>query len=151
MYFNPRAPQGARQATTNPTPGASGFQSTRSARSATACTDTMLTCITISIHALRKERDVDVTNANLTSIISIHALRKERDLCARTSFAPFTHFNPRAPQGARHEQSAYVKELEAFQSTRSARSATLFVVICHYKNLISIHALRKERDSPTWF
>jgi len=80
------------------------------------------------------------------------------------------HFNPRAPCGARrYVQTAYQCKLKRFQSTRSVRSATnhgdfgakLFAYfnprapcgarpcrICSVNavGLISIHALRAERD-----
>ena len=55
----------------------------------------------ISIHALRKERDRQVADAVLGGDISIHALRKERDSRLFPPNPVFSYFNPRAPQGAR--------------------------------------------------
>ncbi|EOS65029.1 hypothetical protein C814_00223, partial [Anaerotruncus sp. G3(2012)] len=56
--------------------------------------------------------------------ISIHALREERDAdCLR----PYESF-------------------EVFQSTRSARSATILRKLWDFFANISIHALREERD-----
>ena len=55
------------------------FQSTRSARSATYRLLPVRTLAQISIHALRKERDVPPGYGSDDLLISIHALRKERD------------------------------------------------------------------------
>ena len=55
------------------------FQSTRSARSATAAGYGGGSEGCISIHALRKERDHLTASAIAPIYISIHALRKERD------------------------------------------------------------------------
>ena len=59
-----------------------------------------------------------------TATISIHALREERDITA----------------------DALEQFLTAFQSTRSARSATNRSAACSTVPVISIHALREERD-----
>ena len=56
------------------------------------------------------------------------------------------YFNPRAPQGARHEADGSHKIVTQFQSTRSARSATRTDELIARGIRISIHALRKERD-----
>ena len=122
------------------------FQSTRSARSATDIKELARNVVRISIHALRKERDVD----------------QAVPLCPRHNF------NPRAPQGARPSLRSSRTRTEKFQSTRSARSATQYLVDhniakafqstrsarsatarhaeAHHRAAISIHALRKERD-----
>ncbi len=55
-------------------------------------------------------------------------------------------FNPRAPRGARHIVAWRHSAEFVFQSTRSARSATLFDCRIGWERLISIHALREERD-----
>ena len=104
--------------------------------------------VDISIHALREERDVATIHQEvLPELISIHALREERD----------------PPRGDLFGRDAI------FQSTRSARSATLVLVGGHPLGIdfnpraprgarllsslgvihwvqISIHALREERD-----
>ena len=59
-----------------------------------------------------------------TATISIHALREERDITA----------------------DALEQFLTAFQSTRSARSATYTFPFNSILSIISIHALREERD-----
>ncbi len=65
------------------------------------------------------------TGAEVSKSISIHALREERD--------SWTHLWGVGPQ--------------AFQSTRSARSATEHPEHWFHKEwVISIHALREERD-----
>jgi len=56
-----------------------GFQSTRSAWSATARQNHGAAGDYISIHALRMERDPDEERAEQYDAISIHALRMERD------------------------------------------------------------------------
>ena len=65
-----------------------------------------------------------------------------RDFCPRCIY-----FNPCAPQGARRGRGLTPRYHRQFQSTRSARSATFNLPSCHGEVLISIHALRKERDS----
>ena len=100
--FNPRAPQGARRLIKNLNDTYIEFQSTRSARSATAWLSARNVHTDVSIHALRKERDTDrmgLSRVNLS-------------------------FNPRAPQGARPRRNPCCLPPAEFQSTRSARSAT---------------------------
>ena len=79
----------------------------------------------ISIHALRKERDIKRSDNRSYLSISIHALRKERDAAASHCRERHRDFNPRAPQGARLLQMHSPRNGQRFQSTRSARSATI--------------------------
>ena len=145
-HFNPRAPQGARRRRSLSRQMRSEFQSTRSAGSATLNTKAQIRSIRISIHALRRERD---------------SPRRRRRGRRR-------YFNPRAPQGARPlspPQEVIVKAFQStrsagsatspsniisvlfrFQSTRSAGSATHTARHWHRRQSISIHALRRERD-----
>ena len=136
------------QGKNNPAP-LQKFQSTRSARSATGCPRRERAGGGISIHALREERDAPRHRPLLRQAgISIHALREERD----------------------QEQITRAGAPELlFQSTRSARSATLCrpneIILngdfnpraprgarhpalddMEIQNYISIHALREERD-----
>ena len=102
IYFNPRAPCGAR-----PYDNVGGyieplFQSTRPVRGATA------------LSSLIHESDR----------ISIHAPRAGRDTVWTSSWVAPTHFNPRAPCGARPMVKDDRLPLEAFQSTRPVRGAT---------------------------
>ncbi len=145
------------------------FQSTRSARSATRCHAAIGLPIIVSIHALRKERDMPCTSitpfsAQFQSTRSARSATTRGVACARTS--PF--------QSTRSARSAtgeilYMISLDPFQSTRSARSATRHQCRCYpctarfnprapqgarpwfardfcQPVYVSIHALRKERD-----
>ena len=147
LDFNPRAPHGARHGENGlfPCAGAisihalrmerddagyinlaylSGFQSTRSAWSATVCPMPYPRGYFISIHALRMERDRLLRRLRLDDGISIHALRMERDCVFGRRGVFLLHFNPRAPHGARPWLSRSSLSSHQFQSTRSAWSAT---------------------------
>ena len=123
----------------------------------------------ISIHALREERDAKANKRATTAIefqstrsarsatcqlnficqfmaISIHALREERDLSVLPRLSLCIYFNPRAPRGARPLRRPSLAATWQFQSTRSARSATSPAWISNSSVVISIHALREERD-----
>ena len=109
------------------------FQSTRSERSATAFSLNQVAIIPISIHALRAERDGrPVIPTALADLISIHALRAERDVnFISDDDIGVEDFNPRAPSGARPDTLyAQMVGRGLFQSTRSERSATLFLLPC---------------------
>ena len=64
----------------NVSPSLMIFQSTLSVRRATSGTQAAYECLTISIHALRKESDPMVDQITKMYDISIHALRKESDV-----------------------------------------------------------------------
>ena len=100
------------------------FQSTLSARRATLKPTKNAVWGLISIHALREESDADDNSIRRSTAISIHALREESDL----DTAMFTHFRI------------------TFQSTLSARRATLQKCFKFFRAEISIHALREESD-----
>ena len=149
------------------------FQSTRSAWSATPGRAGRMVPPMISIHALRMERDVryhklpaaskpfqstrsawsattrPISGRSKRRSISIHALRMERDRSPAPAEARLSHFNPRAPHGARqgrHENGCGMPDFnpraphgarpgeifekaagQKFQSTRSAWSATTYL------------------------
>ena len=125
------------------------FQSTRSAGSATTAIFSFCLSLLISIHALRRERDhIGCCGKNI-DMISIHALRRERDAIQFTFIFAFADFNPRAPQGARQVLFWAGLRIKSFQSTRSAGSATHFFAAEIVQHQISIHALRRERDSKS--
>ena len=125
--FNPRAPRGARRAVLRE----------RINRA-------------ISIHALREERDqCDRSTLYGCAHISIHALREERDSLRSIIQKDSTDFNPRAPRGARQAPIGLMWKVKIFQSTRSARSATIRKLRNTSMLGISIHALREERDQTT--
>ena len=125
--------------------------------------------LAISIHALREEGDLELSNDRATQEISIHALREEGD-CApprrgagswnfyprpprggRPSFAligssPPVDFYPRPPRGGRPPCAQSSSASRQFLSTPSARRATLEALRAHLDVAISIHALREEGD-----
>ena len=168
--FNPRPPRGGRHPDMVTFTGTMGFQSTPSARRATAGVAVFrLALVAISIHALREEGD----SANSWAFrntpyfnprpprggrqavcppghhrgqISIHALREEGDWrpCRRTS-GPL-YFNPRPPRGGRRWESIQAAVDNVFQSTPSARRATRHQAAGRVPEQISIHALREEGD-----
>ena len=58
-------------------------------------------------------------------------------------------FYPRPPCGGRPQQRAYREANREFLSTPSVRRATLVGMLIRATDLISIHALRAEGDSPS--
>ena len=124
------------------------FQSTRSARSATLIFFWLTKLVAlISIHALREERDlVGRIPGRPRPLISIHALREERDDTI-TSKDDSPQISIHALREERDMSITLIlPPLKRFQSTRSARSATLADDIFAVPAAISIHALREERD-----
>ena len=101
-YFNPRPPRGGRLGGAFMAQYANQFQSTPSARRATAAHDAAISVYNISIHALREEGDISQT--------------------ATANFA--MHFNPRPPRGGRLQNQVNALMGMTFQSTPSARRAT---------------------------
>ena len=192
--FNPRAPHGARphthwsrafllvfQSTRSAWSATSAraasqlrrmgrrFQSTRSAWSATPQLHDFVERLSISIHALRMERDVSIKRyPGLQHNFNPRAPHGARRCSASPLPRPGRDFNPRAPHGARRCWwlsfdsppfiSIHALRMErdpfgrahhgalAFQSTRSAWSATLLDLSHVFFTGISIHALRMERD-----
>ena len=147
MYFNPRAPCGARRrdlicyqpwihiSIHAPLAGrdrflsssistGETFQSTRPLRGATTSIDGKGGRIKISIHAPLAGRD-----------------------CSATPILPHQlYFNPRAPCGARHALSLIPWSAIQFQSTRPLRGATGLCASCASSSHISIHAPLAGRD-----
>ena len=124
LYFNPRAPCGARHATSRAAPSFSLFQSTRPVRGAT-----MLEAISEPVVLFQSTRPVrGATPAPLfpapNEKISIHAPRAGRDSPTRLTTRPIRYFNPRAPCGARPSFWSMLFETRIFQSTRPVRGAT---------------------------
>ena len=70
----------------------------------------------------------------------------ERDWCRTGAATISRNFNPRAPHGARRGALWIFATRRAFQSTRSAWSATDVFRREASAHQISIHALRMERD-----
>ena len=124
MYFNPRAPRGARREVQDISAWQGKFQSTRPAWGATF-KGAPVAC---------------------EVVISIHAPRVGRDRLFLVTAAGRIYFNPRAPRGARPGDKKPVHGEEIFQSTRPAWGATQnpHVEFCDIR--ISIHAPRVGRD-----
>ena len=101
----------------------------------------------ISIHALREESDRKAALAHVAFSISIHALREEGDAPRVLNYRPKANFNPRPPRGGRRLNGGYWDNEEVFQSTPSARRATMSTGEADTMEKISIHALREEGDS----
>ena len=64
----------------------------------------------------------------------------------------FANFNPRSPRGERrYNVNLWIIQEVKFQSTLSARRATVLLQPSHNLTSISIHALREESDSGLTF
>ena len=123
--FNPRAPCGAR----HPAP-----------RSAAPPAP-------ISIHAPHAGRDQHVgQHHEQEAEISIHAPHAGRDGARSACVMAFSHFNPRAPCGARPESQPQRWCFKKFQSTRPMRGATSDAQRKASLKWISIHAPHAGRD-----
>ena len=123
--FNPRAPCGAR----HPAP-----------RSAAPPAP-------ISIHAPHAGRDQHVgQHHEQEAEISIHAPHAGRDGARSACVMAFSHFNPRAPCGARPATPSEKPPSNGFQSTRPMRGATGSCGAYNHGNTISIHAPHAGRD-----
>ena len=104
LYFNPRSPRGERH----------------------YFLGIHLSILPISIHALREESDIEfLENMTDTINISIHALREESDQQSRPAIIFYSYFNPRSPRGERRNHTLAFFGAVIFQSTLSARRATL--------------------------
>ena len=148
LNFNPRPPRGGRLTDETLDELTGGFQSTPSARRATQDHPRHPDHRKISIHALREEGDQRRAgrkggNAYFNPrpprggrqgaapmrrplfIISIHALREEGDVRCFIWYSFLQNFNPRPPRGGRHSICKLIRTELEFQSTPSARRATL--------------------------
>ena len=123
--FNPRTPCGVRPKLYKHQDSTNMFQSTHSVRSATMSRFMIVQLIKVSIHALRAECDLS------PCLVPESWLR----------------FNPRTPCGVRPFAFTDADRAEAFQSTHSVRSATVFPRPVLVVVAVSIHALRAECDN----
>ena len=103
MYFNPRAPRGARLGLHCASSQLTVFQSTCPARGTTA----------------------RCCSRNARVLISIHVPREGHDYIRAAYCSGDRNFNPRAPRGARRGHAATVVDKKIFQSTCPARGTTL--------------------------
>ena len=94
----------------------------------------------------RGERPAFIRLLHTSMLISIHALREESDAALSPSGRPQRYFNPRPPRGERPTCSQMARRKVLFQSTPSARRATLEALRVILGVEISIHALREESD-----
>ena len=101
----------------------------------------------ISIHALREEGDTSCLPSPQKANISIHALREEGDALPEMSTSLGVDFNPRPPRGGRQSLKFAASQDRQFQSTPSARRATIYCKRLNPDTCISIHALREEGDA----
>ena len=124
--FNSRPPRGERPAAVHPALAATSFQSTPSARRATAAMNASIKAIELfqSTPSARRATYRICPPLNGRQI-SIHALREEGDLPAHSRAAGRGDFNPRPPRGGRLGFKVTDDEVWEFQSTPSARRATL--------------------------
>ena len=102
----------------------------------------------ISIHALRKESDVPMlVHLSERDLISIHALRKESD---KSDLRLASHVIFQSTLSVRRATGLFFlfQLFKRFQSTLSVRRATNIAYRCLSCIHISIHALRKESDTP---
>ena len=97
---------------------------------------------------MRRATAVCIGNG-IAEVISIHALREEGDRVCNVDSIHRDNFNPRPPRGGRPIlQRPYAGQVK-FQSTPSARRATLCFCQRAGHVRISIHALREESDAAS--
>ena len=124
------------------------FQSTPSARRATCRShQTLPVDNNFNPRPPRGGRLCKLVRGHVLVFISIHALREEGDCAMKTEHPSQINFSPRPPRGGRLIQFFHAGLTKLFQSTPSARRATLAVVKLAGFIVISIHALREEGDS----
>ena len=126
-YFNPRPPRGGRQhPRIPPDDGNSNFNPRPPRGGRLWLLYHRLHSMHISIHALREEGDYQGhSHHRMGMAISIHALREEGDCGKLRRGQRTTNFNPRPPRGGRQFNKFLTRFSTEFQSTPSARRATL--------------------------
>ena len=101
----------------------------------------------VSIHAPRAGRDRSSSLIHVFSTnVSIHAPRAGRDWQPSSTARTAAGFNPRAPCGARLNDTRLVADETEFQSTRPVRGATPTPARLSHARGVSIHAPRAGRD-----
>jgi len=169
MYFNPRAPRGARPFSWRISCPSRTFQSTRPAWGATKAKLDATDALVFQSTRPAWGATLTISNPAKSTGISIHAPRVGRDPLHICLFSRCKYFNPRAPRGARPQEGGVNTNSYGFQSTRPAWGATNFLKksfglfrnfnpraprgarLCTTfeftrKILISIHAPRVGRD-----
>ena len=148
--FNPRPPRGGRPLPPGVLAPPFAFQSTPSARRATACQHHWH-CAKgyFNPRPPRGGRRPQAAPHAAGRLISIHALREEGDRRPRAGATDGVYFNPRPPRGGRRTRPPRSVWPQSFQSTPSARRATVRCKNLILGQQISIHALREEGDSKS--
>ena len=148
MYFNPRAPRGARRRSRAGIMPMTIFQSTCPARGTTQ--EQRLYAQhgrDFNPRAPRGARLVYLVLAVLHRAISIHVPREGHDHGFTLPLEDFTNFNPRAPRGARQQDKTCKSRPQQFQSTCPARGTTFFSSFIKFlHDGISIHVPREGHD-----
>ena len=147
--FNPRTPCGARRRSRT----ASATTGRISTHAPLAGRDVHLSALIrsafwISTHAPLAGRDVDAGGVEGRTInISTHAPLAGRDRYQQQDQRARQYFNPRAPCGARHDDSTTEKPwTDKFQPTRPLRGATFRALWYKFGYSISTHAPLAGRD-----
>ncbi len=147
LYFNPRAPYGARLDSLMLSCIGILFQSTRPLRGATSRRgERVLPVNYFNPRAPYGARRAAGRPEDHTLFISIHAPLTGRDEFKKRFCIMVYYFNPRAPYGARPFFLVYAGHGYVFQSTRPLRGATSFILLRFVISRISIHAPLTGRD-----
>ena len=127
LYFNPRAPRGARRAKQILVNRRRNFNP----------------------RAPRGARPPGQSQRSADICISIHVPREGHDFCSRLRACPVCHFNPRAPRGARRRVIAPCKALPAI-SIHVPREGhdDVYADVGHVLH-ISIHVPREGHDNSS--
>ena len=147
-YFNPRPPRGERRRCTipmcfdlnyfNPRPP-------RGERLSCACAHAR-TCVFQSTPSARRATALYHTDVLRLKLFQSTPSARRATLPGSSSLGRPPNFNPRPPRGERHCTVCRRKTYKKFQSTPSARRATAGITSHKQGILISIHALREESD-----
>ena len=147
LDFNPRAPCGARRFVVSVLLLLTVFQSARPVRGATISTQGGEVTVFISIRAPRAGRDNFQTHFRRSLPISIRAPRAGRDSLPSDTLTEKQRFQSARPvRGATAIRSGQSRPVE-FQSSRPVRGATIKVANHRIADLISILAPRAGRDA----
>ena len=146
--FNPRAPRGARPFIFVISNLPTAFQSTCPARGTTSEPSPKNGGAWISIHVPREGHDTTTETRNSGGLIFQSTCpARGTTTSAIGCTVSQTHFNPRAPRGARHFRSSSDAERKEFQSTCPARGTTHPSKSFAQVSRISIHVPREGHDS----
>ena len=148
IYFNPRAPCGARLNLTRQKPPSGPFQSTRPLRGAT-----LVSPLTTSLPEFQSTRPLRGATdpphrGGGPKPISIHAPLAGRDDPLDLDPIKQSEFQSTRPLRGATKASYFNQRYEEFQSTRPLRGATVLPGLVSDYIIISIHAPLAGRDPP---